>query len=105
MSEQLFQEESFPREDPPLVLKLYVAGMTPRSRRAIEALSRIAEEYLKGNDQIEIIDIYQNPGLAREQQLVVVPTLIKESPPPQQRFIGDLTNGDVVLRGLGLQNR
>jgi circadian clock protein KaiB len=87
------------------VLRLYVTGQTPRSTRAVENLKRICEEYLEGRYDLEIIDLYQQPELARTQQLVVAPTLIKALPEPVRKILGDLSDKERVLAGLDLQKR
>jgi circadian clock protein KaiB len=86
----------------PYVLRLYVTGMTPRAGRAIENVNAICHEYLEGRYVLEVIDIYQQPVLARDQQIVAAPTLIKERPLPARRIIGDMSNSDRVLAGLDL---
>lgn len=85
------------------VLKLYVAGMTPNSRRAITNIKKICDEYLEGRYELEILDIYQQPVLAAGEQIIAAPTLIKELPLPLHKFIGDLSNKDKVLVGLDLR--
>jgi circadian clock protein KaiB len=84
-------------------LRLYVAGMTPRSTLAIANLKEICEEYLKGRYALEVIDIYQQPVLAEGDQIIAVPTLIKKLPPPLRRLIGDLSDRERVLIGLDLK--
>ena len=74
------------------VLRLFVAGATARSRQAVLRVRELCETELKGNCELEVIDIYQQPELARENQIVATPTLIIEFPPPLRRFIGNLTN-------------
>jgi circadian clock protein KaiB len=82
------------------VLRLYVSGSTLKSALAVENIKQICEQYLKNRYDLEVIDIYQQPNLARDQQIVAVPTLIKHLPPPQRRLIGDLSNLEKVLSGL-----
>jgi circadian clock protein KaiB len=84
------------------VLKLYVSGMTPRSRRAIDNLQKLCEEHLFDGYDLEIIDIYQQPGLARSAQIVAAPTLVKSLPLPLRRVIGDLSNPGRILLVLGV---
>ena len=84
------------------VLRLFVSGSTPKSARAIENIKRICEEHLKNQYDLEVIDIYQQPGLARDEQIVAVPTLIRQRPPPERRLVGDLSNQRTVLFGLDL---
>jgi circadian clock protein KaiB len=74
------------------VLRLFVAGATARSRQAILHVGKLCETVLKGRCQLEVIDIYQQPNLARDHQIVATPTLIKEFPRPVRRFIGNLAN-------------
>jgi circadian clock protein KaiB len=84
------------------VLRLYVTGMTPRSARAVENLRAICDEYLNGRYDLEVIDIYQQPGLAKGEQIIAAPTLIKKLPLPMQRIIGDMSDRERVLFGLQL---
>jgi len=74
------------------VLRLFVAGATARSRQAVLRVRQLCEAQLKGNYELEVIDIYQQPNLARDNQIVATPTLIKEFPRPVRRFIGNLSN-------------
>src|ERR1019366_5133487 len=87
------------------VLRLYVSGSTSKSALAIENIKRICEQHLKNRYDLEVIDIYQQPHLAREEQIVAVPTLIKRFPPPLRRLIGDLSDLKKVLFGLDLGMR
>lgn len=84
-------------------LRLYVAGMTPRSTRAIASAKAICEEHLKGRYDLRVIDVYQEPVLMAGQQIVALPTLIKELPSPLRRIIGDLSDRERVLIGLDLK--
>jgi circadian clock protein KaiB len=84
------------------LLRLYVTGMTPRSLRAIENIKIICQEHLEGRYELEIIDIYQQPELAKDRQIIAAPTLIKELPPPLRRFIGDLSDKEKILIRLDL---
>lgn len=84
-------------------LRLFVAGETSKSRRAIGNLKVLCEEHLKGRYQIEVIDILENPHLARGNQIVAVPTLEINLPQEVRKIIGDLSNTDRVLVGLALQ--
>ena len=85
------------------VLRLYVTGMTPRSTRAIHSIRSICEELLAGRFDLEIIDVYQQPALIRDQQIFATPTLVKKSPAPERRMIGDMSDRARVLAGLGLR--
>ena len=84
------------------VLRLYVSGSTLKSALAVENIKRICEQHLKNRYDLEVIDIYQQPNLAREEQIVAVPTLIKRCPPPVRRLIGDLSNMKRALSALDL---
>jgi circadian clock protein KaiB len=81
-------------------LRLYVAGMTPRSIVAIANIKKICEEHLKGRYGLQVIDIYQHPMLAKGDQIIAVPTLIRRLPVPLRRIIGDLVVCERVLIGL-----
>lgn len=84
------------------VLRLYVTGSTPRSLRAISNLKKFCEENFPDEYDLEVIDIYKNPEVVREEQIIAVPTLIKKLPAPLRRFVGDLSNKEKLLVGLGL---
>lgn len=84
-------------------LRLYVAGQTAKSVRAFANLRRICEEHLQGRCSIEVIDLLQNPELAKDDQIVAVPTLIRKVPEPLRKIIGDLSNEERVLVGLDVR--
>jgi circadian clock protein KaiB len=84
------------------VLRLFVSGTTARSTRAIENLRRLCEEQLQGRYSLEVVDIYQHPEAARDNQVVAAPTLVKMLPDPVRRIVGDLADEERVLRGLNL---
>jgi circadian clock protein KaiB len=86
-------------------LRLYVAGQTQKSMEAFENLKKIAEEYLHGRYQIEVIDLSKNPKLAAGDQILATPTLVRKLPPPIRKIIGDLSNTERVLVGLDIQPR
>ncbi len=86
-------------------LRLYVAGSTPKSIRAFANLQKICEEHLKGKYHIEVIDLLKNPKLARGDQIVAVPTLVRKLPPPLKKIIGDLSSELRVLVGLDLRQK
>jgi len=86
-------------------LRLYVAGQTPRSVRALDNLKKLCEEHLAEQYNIEIIDLLKDPGLARGDQIVAVPTLVRKLPEPVRKIIGDLSNRERVLVGLDLRPR
>jgi circadian clock protein KaiB len=88
---------------PRYVFRLYVSGNTPRSTRAIRNIRKICEEHLSGRYDLEVIDIYQQPGLAVDHQIIAAPTLIKSLPLPLRRFIGDISETERVLIGIGLR--
>ena len=84
------------------VLQLFVTGILPNSVRAIGNIKSICEKYLKERYELEIIDIYQQPDLAIAEDIIAVPVLIKKSPYPQERMVGDMSNTEKVLKGLGI---
>ena len=86
-------------------LRLYVAGQTPKSVLALTNLKQICEEHLLGRYEIEIIDLIRNPQLARGDQILAVPTLVRRLPEPIKKIIGDLSNTERVLVGLDLRVR
>lgn len=87
------------------VLCLYVAGATPRSIRAIGNLKRICQDEIPGNYELEVVDIYQHPEAAEENQIFAAPTLVKRLPPPFKKLVGDLSDKGYVLRGLSIRKR
>ena len=87
------------------VLRLYVTGMSPRSTEAFASIKAICEERLQGRYELEVIDIYQHPQLAIDEQIIAVPTLVKKLPAPLRRLVGDLSNEDRVLLGLDLRRK
>ncbi len=87
------------------MLKLYVAGQTQKSVTAFANLQKICDEHLKGKYQIEVIDLLKNPQLAKGDQILAVPTLVRKLPPPLKRIIGDLSNTERVLIGLDIVPR
>lgn len=93
------------RDDAVYVLRLYVAGINPRSRQAINNIKKLCEEHLKGRYELQVIDIYQQPALAKEGELIAAPTLIKKLPLPLRRFIGDMSNEERILIGMGVKGK
>lgn len=85
------------------ILRLYITGTTSRSILAITNLKKICEEYLEGRYELEVIDLYQKPSLAKGDQIIAAPTLIKKLPLPFRRIIGDMSNKEKVLLGLDLR--
>ena len=97
-------ENATPQEEKYL-LRLYVTGTTSKSVRALTNLKTFCEAYLAGRYVLEVVDIYQQPALAKKDQIIAAPTLIKELPPPLRRLIGDLADTDKVLLGLNLRKK
>jgi circadian clock protein KaiB len=84
-------------------LRLYVAGMTPKCRTALENLKHLGEEHLQGQYSIEIVDLLENPQLAQGDQILSIPTLVRKLPEPLKRIIGDLCDTERFLVGLDLR--
>ena len=87
------------------VIKLYVAGLTPRSLEAIRTITAICEEELAGMCNLEVIDLYQNPVLAKGEQIIAAPTLIKKLPLPLRKIIGNMADKEKILVGLDLKSK
>jgi circadian clock protein KaiB len=85
------------------ILRLYIAGKTPRAVAALENLQEICEEYLAGEYEIEVVDLLENPQLAKGDQILALPTLVRRLPPPVRKIIGDLSNTERVLVGLDIR--
>ena len=100
---EIFQEAFEDSKEGKYVLRLYVAGATPRSTEAIMNIKKICDEYLKGRYELEVIDIYQQPVLAKGEQIIAAPTLVKKLPPPLRRFIGSMHDTEKILVGLDLK--
>lgn len=90
---------------PAYVLKLYVTGNRPLSMRAIRNLRAFCEQRLKGRYRLQVIDLYQNPALAKKERILAAPTLIKTLPAPLRRMIGDLSNVERLMWGLDLEDK
>jgi circadian clock protein KaiC len=90
-------------DKPSFILRLYVVGLTPRSTQAVERIKAICERHLAGRYDLAVIDLYQKPYLARHAQVVAAPTLVKTSPLPERRIIGNMADERAVLRGLNVQ--
>lgn len=86
-------------------LRLYIAGKTPKSVAALANLRRICDEHMNGRYEVEVIDLMESPHLAKKDQIVAIPTLVRQLPEPLKRIIGDLSNTERVLIGLDLQPR
>ncbi len=87
------------------VLRLYIAGINIRSSAAIRSVTALCDEYLKDHCELEIIDIYKQPTLAKGEQIIAAPTLIKQLPKPLRRIIGDMASKERILVGLDLRPR
>jgi len=87
------------------VLRLYVAGMTPKSTLAITNIKKICEEHLEGRYSLEVIDLYKRPSLADGEQIIAAPTLLKKLPLPLRRFIGDMSDTEKIIVGLDLRSK
>ncbi len=98
MTEDVEREETWE-------LRLYVAGQTPKSLQAFANLKKICEEHLKGKYRIEIVDLLENPKLARGDQILAIPTLVRKLPPPLRKIIGDLSDTERVLVGLDIRQQ
>jgi circadian clock protein KaiB len=85
------------------ILRLFITGTTTKSVLALTNLKKICEEYLEGRYELEVIDLYQNPGLAKDEQIIAAPTLIKKLPLPFRRIIGDMSDIEKVLMGLEIK--
>ena len=87
------------------ILRLYIAGQTPRSVAALANLKEICEEHLAGRYTLQVVDLLENPQLARGDQILAIPTLVRKLPLPMRRIIGDLSNTERVLVGLDLRSK
>lgn len=95
--------EAAPSPPPRYLLKLYVAGMNRRSAGAIRSIIEVCDEFLQGRYDLQVIDLYKQPTLAKGEQIVAAPTLIRKLPLPLRRLIGDMSNKDRILVGLDLR--
>jgi len=87
------------------VLRLFVAGISPKSARAINNIKKLCDEYLHGQYDLEIIDIYKQPIIAKDGQILAAPTLVKELPLPLRKFIGDMSDTGKLILGLDLKSK
>ena len=87
-----------------MLLRLYIAGQTPKSLAAISNLKKICSEYLGGRYKIEVVDLMKNPALAQDHQILAIPTLVRRVPVPLRKIIGDLSNTEQVLVGLDIRS-
>jgi circadian clock protein KaiB len=104
-STEIFKRASAKQSSAQYVLKLYVAGTTPFSLHAVANVKHLCEEHLKGSYELEVIDLYQQPILAKGEQIIATPTLIKKLPLPLRRVIGDMSNTERVLVGIDLKRK
>lgn len=100
---QAFEKAAKDLKKEKYVLRLYVTGATPKSRRAISNIKEICEEHLKGRYELQVIDLYQYPKLAKGEQIIALPTLIKKLPLPIRTLVGELSDTEKVLFGLDIK--
>ncbi len=98
-----FEKEPRKKEKEKYRLRLYVVGMTTKSKLAIQNVKKICEEHLRGRCDLEIVDVLRNPVLAEGEQIIAAPTLLKKIPLPLRRFIGDMSETEKILIGLDLR--
>jgi circadian clock protein KaiB len=98
-----FEAAAGAQSDARYILRLYITGTTPRSMRAISNIRTICEEHMEGRYHLEVVDISQNPILAKGEQIIATPTLIKKLPLPLRRFIGDMSQTERILMGLDVR--
>ena len=91
-------------KDFPYIFRLYITGASPNSSRAITNFKNICESYLKGQYELNIIDVYQQPQVAKTVDIVALPLLIRKMPLPERRLIGDMSDGEKVRKSLGILN-
>lgn len=102
-SEKEWSEKQRKQSNDRFILRLFVTGTTPQSVKAIANIKHICEEHLKGKYDLEVVDLYQQPGLAKGEQIIAAPTLIRKLPLPLRRIIGDMSNTERVLVGLEIK--
>ena len=100
-----FEQALLEEHEKRYVLRLYIAGTSPQSMRAIANVKKICEENLKGQYELQVVDLYQQPQLAQGEQIIAAPTLIKKLPLPLRRIIGDMSSVERVLVGLDLRKK
>jgi circadian clock protein KaiB len=101
-STKAFEETLQDEQKKKFVLRLYISGTTPKSSRAIRNIKKICDEHLQGRCELDVIDVYQQPGLAVEEDILATPTLVKKLPLPIRKFIGDLSDMEHTLVGLNI---
>jgi circadian clock protein KaiB len=97
-----FEQAAGAAKDQVYLLKLCISGMTPRSQQALMNIKQICEQYLSGQYQLEVIDLYQQPELAARHHIIATPTLLKNLPAPLRQMFGDLSDTKATLRRLGI---
>ena len=105
VSTAAFEQALLSLDEKHYILRLYVAGTSPQSVRAIANVKKICEEHLQGRYELQVIDLYQQPQLAQGEQILAAPTLIKKLPLPLRRIIGDMSSAERVLVGLDLRKK
>jgi circadian clock protein KaiB len=104
-STKAFEQSLVGPQEQRYILRLYITGMTPQSMRAIANVKKICEEHLQGCYELDVVDLYQQPQLAKGEQIIAAPTLIKKLPLPLRRIIGDMSKTERVLVGLDLRKK
>jgi circadian clock protein KaiB len=104
-STEEFEEAVLKRNRAKYLLRLYVTGMTPKSTQAIANVQKLCEKYLEGLYELDVIDIYQKPNLAKEEQIIATPTLIKKLPLPLRKLIGNMSDTEKFLVGIDLKTK
>jgi circadian clock protein KaiB len=104
MKEEVLENTNLLNEEENWILRLYVAGKTPKCMTAFANLKKICEVELKGKYTIELIDLLENPHLSKDDQILAIPTLVRKLPVPVRKIIGDLSNTGRVLIGLGIKH-
>jgi len=104
-STKAFEQSLAGPQEEGYVLRLYITGITPQSVRAIANVKKICEEHLQGRYELDVVDLYQQPQLAKGEQIIAAPTLIKKLPLPLRRIIGDMSKTERVLVGLDLRKK
>ncbi|MDG6256924.1 MAG: circadian clock KaiB family protein [Methanomicrobiaceae archaeon] len=102
---EAFEKAATERGQRYYVLRLCVTGITPRSVSAIENIRKLCEDNLKGYYELEVVDLYQDPSVAAEEGIIAAPTLIKKNPAPKRKLVGDLSDVERVLIGLGIHHK
>ncbi|RFZ82032.1 circadian clock protein KaiB [Mucilaginibacter terrenus] len=100
--DEFLENTPYDKDNPTYVLRLFIIGASPNSIRAVENLTAICEKHLQNNYQLEIIDVHQQPELAVDEDIIALPLLVKKAPGTVRRLIGDMSNTNRVLKGLGL---